>query len=755
MKPRKSDTWVGGTFKLAAGALSAGAALVSILSYTSAYSPLSSQAHRLAVTPVRDTATSIGDTLQLAAIATDDRGAALTGVTPSWTSADPQIAVVDQAGTVVSRGPGRDGDHRPRGRARGAGTDRRGAARRGTHAHGYRAAGAGGGTPSGRVSGWTTRGVTAIRGATVRWEAGDAAVATVDSAGEVAGVSPGRSSLTATFDQLRATLPVEVVPVPASITVVAGEDQRAPAGKSLAAPISAQVVSRTGRPVAGVPVSLVLRSAQGTVQPEVDTSDARGMVQATWTLGAVPGRQQLALQVEGVSVSPVLTAEADPVAANTRVAMVEDTLSAQVGDSLAEPVVIRVTDSLGLALADVPVTWSTPDGGAVTGLGTRTDSLGEARARWVLGPKAGRQRVRAQVGNARLVPPFTGHATARAGAAVSVAIRGGDRQSGTVGKALAQPIVVRALDRHGNAVAGASIAVTAAAGRAADTLITTDSAGLGRIQWTLGQTAGSQRLAVRVAGRDSAVEATARARAGNPVSMKFITASATTGKSTAKPVVVEVADAYGNPVADRTVTFSPTGGTLSSARVVTNSSGRASVVWKVAAEGEAGQLSWPSWRDGRARDDEGSPVALSELFAHDLDDHPLPPLPVPLPVEHPLPGPEVELPVRDRHDHLVAHREAAQVGRRVVLPGLVVPVAARVPRRDRLLQPFQDVLPEPRLVIVDEHRSADVHRRDEHEALANPARTDLLLDLVGDVDDLLALLGLEPEVVRVGGHRVT
>ena len=288
MKPRKPDTWVGGTFKLAAGALSAGAALVSILSYTTAYSPLSSQAHRLAVTPVRDTATSIGDTLQLAAIATDDRGAALTGVTPSWTSADPQVAVVDQAGTVVSRGPGataiivRVGEREARARIavvqRGAALtltdtvlrvpegEHRQAAFRVDDARGHR-----------------------IRGATVRWEAGDAAVATVDSAGEVAGVSPGRSSLTATFDQLRATLPVEVVPVPASITVVAGEDQRAPAGKSLAAPISAQVVSRTGRPVAGVPVSLVLRTAQGTVQPEVDTSDARGMVQASWTLGAVPG----------------------------------------------------------------------------------------------------------------------------------------------------------------------------------------------------------------------------------------------------------------------------------------------------------------------------------------------------------------------------------------------------------------------------------------------------------------------------------
>ena len=581
MKPRKSDTWLGGTFKLGAGALSAGAALVSILSYTSAYTPLSAiRVHRLAVTPARDTAASIGDTLQLAAIATDERGAALSGVTPSWTSADPQVAAVDQAGTVISRGPGataiivRVGEREARARIA---VVQRAAALTLTDsllqvAEGERR------QATLRVDDARGR---AIRGATVRWEAGDGAVATVDSAGEVTGVSPGRSTLTATLDQLRATLPVEVVPVPASITVVAGEDQRAAAGKALGAPVTAQVVSRTGRPVAGVPVSLVLRSAQGTVQPEVDTTDARGMVQAIWTLGSVPGRQQLALQVEGVTVAPVLTAEADPVAANTRIALVGDTLAAQVGDTVVGPVVIRVTDSLGLALADVPVLWSTPDGGAVAGLGTRTDSLGEVRAEWVLGPKAGRQRARAQVGNARLVPPFTVHATARPGAAVSTMVRSGDRQSGTVGKALAQPIVVRALDRHGNAVPGASVLVSTATGRLADTLITADSSGQVRIQWTLGQAAGPQRLAARVAGREGSVEATARAKSGSPASMKFIAASGTTAKSSGKPVVVEVADAYGNPVADRTVTFTPTGGTLSTARVVTNSSGRASVVWKI------------------------------------------------------------------------------------------------------------------------------------------------------------------------------
>ena len=43
------------------------------------------------------------------------------------------------------------------------------------------------------------------------------------------------------------------------------------------------------------------------------------------------------------------------------------------------------------------------------------------------------------------------------------------------------------------------------------------------------------------------------------------------------------------------------------------------------------------------------------------------------------------------------------------------------------------------------------------ETSTKPSRTPLActccVDLVGDVDDLLAALGLEPEVVGVGGHR--
>ena len=110
----------------------------------------------------------------------------------------------------------------------------------------------------------------------------------------------------------------------------------------------------------------------------------------------MPGRQRITVAVEGVAAAPVLTAEADPVPGNTRVTLAEAELVGTVGDTIGSPVVARLTDSLGRALADVPITWTAADGGSLTALAPRTDSLGEARALWRLGPKAGRQRARIQ-----------------------------------------------------------------------------------------------------------------------------------------------------------------------------------------------------------------------------------------------------------------------------------------------------------------------------------------------------------------------
>ncbi|MGH7528598.1 MAG: invasin domain 3-containing protein, partial [Gemmatimonadales bacterium] len=420
-----------------------------------------------------------------------------------------------------------------------------------------------------------------IAGSAPLWKTADAAVATVDSLGNAAGVSPGRSTLTAVSGALQAEVPVEVLAVPASVTVIAGEDQRAPAGRPLPAPVTAQIVSRSGRPIPGVEVQFLDRGDFGAAEPAVDTSDARGMVQTAWTLGGLPGRQHLAIAVEGVSVSPVLTAEADPVAANTRVALVNEELTGTVGDTVKEPIVVRVTDSTGAALADVPVAWTAAGGGSVIPLGARTDSVGEARARWKLGPKAGRQRLRVQVGNARTVPLFSAGATAEPGAAITAAVRSGDGQSGPVGAQLAQPIVVRALDQLGNPVPGASIALTLGAGSVPDSSPRTDSTGQARVRWTLGRVAGRQELSVRLEGSKSGLEVSARGQPLRPANIAFVSAptAATAGRPLAKPLAVEVTDAYGNAIPNLTVAFRAASGSVARARVVTDGRGRAETRW--------------------------------------------------------------------------------------------------------------------------------------------------------------------------------
>lgn len=568
-----------------AATLSGGAALVSILSYTSSAGiavpgvpAAASRAHRVTL-PSVDTATAVGDTIQLAAVITDSSGTVLAGVTPAWTSGDPSIAEVSPAGTVTTRGAGvttiavRAGGAETRARIvivqRPAALQVDDTLVR---------------VPEGERVPLAARVVDArgnpIVGAEVAWSAPDPATARVEGA-DVVGVSPGRTTLLAVAGQLQAPLAVEVQPVAGSITVLQGDGQRGSAGAPLPLSVVAQVVSRGGRPIPGIVAHFSPTAPGAAAEPAIDTSDARGMVSAVWRLGAVPGRQQLAISVAGVSATPAVGAEADPVPGDTRVEVATAPLEGPVGDTLREPVLVRVADSLGRALADVPVAWVAVDGGALTGHAARTDSLGEARATWRLGPKAGRQRSRVLVGNARTMPPVGITATATPGPAAAVRVVSGDRRTGSVGRPLAEPILLRASDRFGNPVAGVVLRLRPAAGRVGDTALTTDAAGRARFVWTLGRMAGLQRMTVRLAGDTAGTEVTAVARAGKPARLVFVhpPESGVSGRALPKPITVRVTDADGNPVAGQTILFKAASGSVEPARGLTDADGRAGVRW--------------------------------------------------------------------------------------------------------------------------------------------------------------------------------
>jgi hypothetical protein len=76
-------------------------------------------------------------------------------------------------------------------------------------------------------------------------------------------------------------------------------------------------------------------------------------------------------------------------------------------------------------------------------------------------------------------------------------------------------------------------------------------------------------------------EITALARPGKPAKLAFVSPPeiAKPGRPLPKPLVVLVTDAHGNPLGGRTVVFTPSSGTVTPTRGLTDVDGRTQVRW--------------------------------------------------------------------------------------------------------------------------------------------------------------------------------
>jgi Big-like domain-containing protein len=582
-------TWIVKAWKWGAGSLSAGAALVSILSSVRSITG-GQQVRWIGVAPAADTAWSLGDTIQLATTLTDVHGGVLPGVSVGWTSTDTSVASVDSSGTVIARSGGTTTIVAAAGgriaQARILVRPRPAAIR------------IFGDTllrvPEGSATRLVARVVDARRhtvpGQSIAWRSADPSVAAVDSTARLSAVSSGRATLIASSGDITAELPLEVYPVPSTLTLLAGDGQHAPAAHRLPGPVKAQVVSRGGRPMAGVVVRFGVTEGAGRVDQETDTSNTDGIVQAGWTLGGRPGRQRIQLGVDGDgSIATVVVADADPVAENTKIALIGNLPTGPAAETLPDAIGIRVTDSLGAPVADVPVTWEADGGGSITGEASRTDSIGEATARWTLGPRSGMQQAYAQVGSSRAVPRFALRAAALPGPATALAVVRSAPLRGEAGQPLPAAVALRLSDRAGNPVPGISVTVRPSSGSVSLRAPVTDSSGRVAVVWTLGPTAGPQRLLASAPGVERPVEFTALARPGKPdkVVLEGLPPSATAGRTLAQPVAVVVSDGYGNAVSGALVVFASRSGKVTPSRARTDSTGRATARWLLgAAPGE-------------------------------------------------------------------------------------------------------------------------------------------------------------------------
>jgi adhesin/invasin len=574
---RSGVSWIVRAWKWGAGTLSAGAALVSIIS--SVRSLPADQVRWIGVRPLADTAWAIGDSVQLALTITDAHGGLVSGVRVGWTSTDTVVATVDSAGTVVARSPGattvvaaaggRIAQARVHVRQRAAAI----------WLQGDSVLRLGEGASTRLVARVVDSRRHPLPGQAISWRTSDPSVVSVDSLGRVAGVRAGTATLVATGGDIVLERPVEVAAVPATITLLAGDGQRAQTGQRLPLALKAQIVSRGGRPMAGVAARFASADATGRFVPEVDTSDADGLVQAVWTLGERPGRQRSSVAVDGQPpIATSLAADAEPVPGTVRVTM-GDVPAGLAGGELSEAVVATVVDTGGAPLGDVAVSWET-EAGSIVAEASRTDSLGNARARWTLGPRAGLQRAYLRVGGSRSGPRSAITATALPGPAAALTLARRSTLRGVAGRPLSE-LELRATDRYGNPVPEVSVSLRPAQGAVAERAVVTDSAGRAKPIWTLGTAAGVQRLTASVDGMPAPLEIAVRVTAGAPAKVAFegVPASGTVGRPLPQTVRAVVSDAHGNPAAGVSVVFSTKSGTVAPTRARTDSAGRAQTRW--------------------------------------------------------------------------------------------------------------------------------------------------------------------------------
>ena len=373
---------------------------------------------------------------------------------------------------------------------------------------------------------------------------------------------------------------------PASITVLEGDGLTGRVGERLAEALVVRVVDREGRPVPGATVVIDLTAARA--EPDTLVTDHQGLSTADITLGSQVGETQGAVRViapEGpAEVRAGFTLVAVAASANGLAPVSGDEQSGAAGTTLADPLVIEVTDAFGNPIADVPIAWTVEGGGNVSRTSTTTDAQGRSSVLRTLGPAAGLQSTVASSEGLAGSPVVFTH-TATAGSPSGVRAISGDEQTGSPGATLPDPIVVEVVDGSGNPVVGAAVTwvVTAGNGTLDPTTGTTDQNGRASTTWTLGPGIGANVARAIVSGVGEA-SFSATASAGDPDDMVIVSGNEQQGQAgtrLANSLVVAVVDDEDNPVAGVTVTWrvESGGGSVTPRTSTTDENGRASTGW--------------------------------------------------------------------------------------------------------------------------------------------------------------------------------
>ena len=176
-----------------------------------------------------------------------------------------------------------------------------------------------------------------------------------------------------------------------------------------------------------------------------------------------------------------------------------DLQTRQASRLLRSPLVFRATSAAGKGVGGVAITIVVVQGGgAVDSASIKTDANGEARVKWTLGPEAG-QAILATVPG---IQPL--RVTATGILPTDIVIAQGNNQSGKVGTALANAIVVRVLGGTNVPMDSINVTfqITGGGGAISPQSAFTNASGEASVKWTPGPVAGTNTALVRAASID-------------------------------------------------------------------------------------------------------------------------------------------------------------------------------------------------------------------------------------------------------------
>ncbi|MEP6591425.1 MAG: hypothetical protein ABJC19_09605 [Gemmatimonadota bacterium] len=168
--------------------------------------------------------------------------------------------------------------------------------------------------------------------------------------------------------------------------------------------------------------------------------------------------------------------------------------------------------------------------------------------------------------------------TGSAGIAANISIVSGSSQSGTVGTAVASPLVVKVTDSHGDAVSGAAVTfASTASGTIGSPTVTTGADGKAQTSFILGPTAGTQIVTATVAGVTTPTSFSFTALVATASAVTAVSGnnqSGAIGAQLAAALVVKAQDLLGTGVAGATINWTTTAGTLGAATTTTAANGQ-------------------------------------------------------------------------------------------------------------------------------------------------------------------------------------